>query len=161
MATTQYHLRLTGEEREVEAWAAARNATVTPILWTFSLADARTRLAYAYTSRAGEEDMMPWTRYRAGVSSTDYRVPPPTPPSSLSSRAQVRSTPIDSRYQNLLVILGAGAAAPAFDSRYQRSLVILSAGAKHRSRRISCARDTHAGRQEILRLRTRRVLRSG
>src|SRR5690606_25906840 len=80
MATTQYRVRLTGEERVVEAWAAARNATVTPILCTFSLADARTRLAYAYPSLAGEEDMMPWTRYRAGVSSTGYRFPPPTLP---------------------------------------------------------------------------------
>ena len=30
MATTQYRVRLTGEERVVEAWAAAPNAIVMP-----------------------------------------------------------------------------------------------------------------------------------
>jgi hypothetical protein len=44
-------------ETEVGAWVAARNAAAQPIRWTFSLADARTRLAHTYP--IPEEDTIP------------------------------------------------------------------------------------------------------
>jgi hypothetical protein len=46
-------------EREVAAWTAARNAAATPIVWSFSLADARTRLAHTYP--IPDEDTIRWT----------------------------------------------------------------------------------------------------
>lgn len=48
---------------EVTAWVAARNAAATPIQWSFSLADARTRLAHAYPIIAPETDTIPWTHH--------------------------------------------------------------------------------------------------
>ncbi len=49
-------------EGEVAAWVAARNAAATPIVWTFSLADARTRLAHTYPETTGM-DTIRWTDY--------------------------------------------------------------------------------------------------
>jgi hypothetical protein len=45
-------------EQEVTAWAAARNAAARPVRWTFSLADARTRLAHTYPTPVEEDAMM-------------------------------------------------------------------------------------------------------
>lgn len=41
-------------EREVDAWVAARNVAAQPVRWTFSLADARTRLAHLYPDLADD-----------------------------------------------------------------------------------------------------------